>query len=50
MTIIIYQYYGPDITVSFIGDYRPNGYKDYRIVDAFTKEIVPGNTGWNKIK
>lgn len=49
MTILIHQYYGPSITVTFIGDYKPNGYVDYRIVDAFTKAILKGNTGWTRI-
>ena len=37
------------IDVTFIGDARPFGYIDYRIIDAFTKQIVPGNTGWERI-
>lgn len=51
ITIRINQYgTNQTIDVTFIGDSSPNGFTDFRIVDAFTKQIVPGNTGWSRIK
>lgn len=49
ITIRIHQYHGPSITVSFLGDIKPQGFIDWRIVDQWTKTIVKANTGWERI-